>query len=46
MNQTAQESAGRDDHRMRAQFAAIDQANAGDTAIRDQQIVGLAFDHG
>ena len=45
MDQAAQEGAGGQHHGAGARFAAVGQANPGNPAVLDDQIVGLAFDH-
>ncbi len=44
MDQPAQEGPGGDDDSARGQLNAIGQTEPGDAAVRDNQIVGLAFD--
>ena len=45
MDQAPQEGPGGDDHGTGGKLAAIAQANAGDPAVRDDQLIRLAFDH-
>ena len=45
MDQPAQKGAGGDDDGAGGELAAIAQPNAGDAAVRDDQLVRLAFDH-
>ncbi len=45
MDQASQEGPGGDDHGAGGQLTAIAQTNSGDPAIRDDQLIRLAFDH-
>ena len=45
VNQSAQEGAGSENHRAGDEFAAINQLQTGNSAIRNRHIVNLAFDH-
>ena len=44
MDQPTQKRSGRDNHRTGCQLAAIGQADAGDPAVGDQELVGFALD--
>ena len=45
MDQPTQESPGRDDDRSSGELATIGKVDARDAAVRDNQLIGLAFDH-
>ena len=44
MDQAAQEGAGGQDHGLGADAPAVEQDDAGDTAVLDDQVVDLALD--
>ena len=45
MDQAAQKGPGGDDDGAGGELAAIAETNAGDAAVRDDQLIRLAFDH-
>src|SRR4051812_49666825 len=45
MDQTTQERPGSDHHRSGRKLSAVTQTNSSDSAIRDDELIRLAFDH-
>jgi hypothetical protein len=45
MYQPAKEGAGRDDDSARRKLAAVSKPDTSDATVRDEQVVGLSFDH-